>query len=248
MVDFLQNNDRLCSKGSPSVSVSSLTINLFGGVSMLRVALPNGTMEEPTVKFFNNAGITFEKIPRQYRARVRDPKHRASEAVFMRPHIIPYLVAKNHYDLGFTGSDQVMESDGGSVATLTKFNCFNKHEERTWKVVLLGRKEDPAQSIKDIQDGVVILSEYPNITQAALDWNGKKAEVLFSHGATEAHIPHDFPYGVCLAQSHATLEANNLKIIQVISVEMGVIIGSPKRTESREKEMACISLLDDLLR
>lgn len=212
---------------------------------MLRIALPNGTLEEQTVKLFHNAGIRFERSTRRYRAEASDP--RIARVVFMRPHIIPYVVGKGLYDLGITGSDLVAEADGCRATVIAKLR-YGRTQGHDWRLVVLSAQENPATSLREIEDNAAILSEYPRITQKALERVGKRAQIHFSHGSTEANVSNDFPYGVCIASSGTTLKANQLKIIEVLSVETAVIVGGSKRIENREKELASISLVDDLLR
>lgn len=213
---------------------------------MLEIALPNGSLEEQTITFFSKRGIKFVRgNDRRYRAQAND--RRISCVVFMRPHIIPYLVGRGSYDLGITGSDMVAEFDDCQSAVIAKLH-YSRMPDHEWRLVVVGGQDDPATSLKDIKDDVVILSEYPRITKEALERSSKKAKVHFSHGSTEAHVPDDFPYGVCIALSNTTLLANDLKIIEVISVETAVIVGGPSRLQSREKEAAAMSLLKDLLR
>lgn len=212
---------------------------------MLKIAVPNGSLEEQTLQLFRNAGIVLGKNHRRYEAEVNDP--RIARIFFMRPHIIPYLVGRGCYDLGITGSDCVAEADDCPVAVLAKLR-YSGARGHDWRLVFLGGEDDPATSLKDIEDDVTVLTEYPRITQTALGQVGKQAKIHFSRGSTEAHIPHDFPYGVCIASSGTTLKENRLKITEVLSVETAVIIGSPNRVENRDKERTSLSLLDDLLR
>lgn len=211
---------------------------------MLRVALPNGSLEEETVKFFEKADIGFTRTARRYRSETNDS--RIADVVFMRPHIIPYVVGKGLYDLGITGSDLLAEAGDCQSVTIAKLG-YSRAPEHEWRLVLLAGEENPVMRLADIEDDAIILSEYPRTTREALERVGKRARIQFSHGSTEAHVPDDFPYGVCIASRNVTLKANHLKIVHVLSVETAVLIGGPKRTETRERESAAMSLIRDLL-
>lgn len=212
---------------------------------MLKIALPNGSLQSQTVELFHKAGINLEVSGRRYEAKTDD--RRIARAVFMRPHIIPYVVGRGCYDLGVTGSDMIAEAAVPSATVLTKLS-YKREPGHEWRLVLLGGQEDPAMNLQEIKDDACILSEYPRITQEALDHVGKKTTIQFSHGSTEANVPDDFPYGVCIVSSETTLKANGLKIIQVLSVETAVIIGGPTWLENRRKESASNSLMVDLQR
>lgn len=212
---------------------------------MLKVALPNGTMEKQAVKLFESLGIDLRKNHRQYQVKISNS--RVALVTFMRPHIIPHVVGNGSYDLGITGSDCVAEADDCPPVTLAKIK-YGKTNEHDWRLVLFGGQDDPASSLKEIKDNATILSEYPRITQLALHEAGKRAKIHFSHGTTEANVPRDFPYGVGITSSGITLKVNRLKIIAVLSHETAVIIGGPGRLEKRDKELASISLVSDLIR
>lgn len=212
---------------------------------MLRVALPNGSLEKATVELFLSIGIDFMTSHRRYRARSTDP--RITEAVFMRPHIIPYLVGKGSYDLGITGSDLHAEAGDCGASIIGKLRYDLQPPDHEWRLVLLAGENNPVTCLKDIEDDTAILSEYPRTTQEVLELAGKRALIHYSHGSTEAHVPNDFPYGVCIASSGATLKANGLKIIHVLSTEAVVLLGGPKRFQTRERETAAMSLIGDIL-
>ena len=225
-------------------TVCSVTLTRAEEVTMLTVALPNGTLENRTTAFFEKAGIWLRRAHRNYRAKVEDS--RIARVQFMRPQIIPRLVQRGHYDLGVVGSDVVAET-ACEVTVLAKLDFSARGVNREFRIVLVGGCDDPAQKLKDIQPGCTILSEFPRITRLALAQAGLVAQVEYSFGATEAHVPHDFRYGVCIASTGETLAANDLKIIDVLSTETTVIIGGPSRLDGGGKEAAARSLLNDLL-
>jgi ATP phosphoribosyltransferase len=213
---------------------------------MLTMALPNGTLEARTMAFFEKAGIKLGRTPRCYEAYVDDP--RIARVSFMRPQIIPYLVSRGRYDLAVVGSDVVADSDY-SPTILGKLDFSGRGENREFRVVLLGHQEDSVANIGDIPDGSAILSEYPNMTKRALiEAKIRRAFVTPSFGTTEANVPHDFRFGVCIASTEETLRANNLKVIHVLSVETTVVIGGLSRLDGGEKEAAARSLLEDLMK
>lgn len=211
---------------------------------MLELALPNGTLQEHTMVFFKTAGITLELEPRCYTAIVQDS--RITRATFMRPQSIPLAVQMGCCDLGVLGSDQVAET-ACKVTVLEKLDFSGRGNSREFRVVLFGAKDDRAQSINDIPNGCTIFSEFPRLTRRALVKARVRAKVVRSFGTTEANVPWDFPYGVCITSTGETLEANGLKVIEVLSVDTTVIIGGCSWLDGGPKEDAVRSLLADLI-
>lgn len=211
---------------------------------MLKIALPNGTLEKRTVEIFAKTGVQLERRQRCYHAKVKDD--RIERVTFMRPQMIPWMVEEGQYDIGVVGSDVVAET-GRDVTVLSKLD-YSGRGDREFRVVLFGAQDDPVQCMRDIRSYPTILSEFPKTTRRALDTARVLANILFSHGTTEANVPHDFPYGVCVTSTGETLRANGLKIIEVLSIETTVAIGGPSRFKDTKKEHASISLLGDLTR
>lgn len=208
---------------------------------MLRIALPNGTLEERTTALFQKAGIMLERNPRCYTV---FPKKLSAMVSFMRPQHVPLAVERGSYDIGITGSDWVAETSC-RVTVMGKLDYSGKGD-REWKIALVGAKDDPAQGVRSINLKSSILSEFPKLTEAMLKEAGISVPIVFSFGTTEAHIPHDFKYGVCIVSTEETIGANNLKIVEVLSVETAVVIGSSDRFKDSEKEQAARLLINKL--
>lgn len=210
---------------------------------MLDIAACNGTLEKRTVEFFEKAGIPVGRFGRCYH--VNNPHKLISRITFMRPTMIPQLVQAGLYDFAIVGSDVVAESLL-PVAVLTRLDFSARGEKDKWefRVVLLGGRDDPARSLADIPPGCIILSEYPNLTRQALQRFCIDADVSPSPGTTEAHVGHDFDYGVCVASTEETLNANGLKIIDVLSTETTVLVGGSSRLDGGQKEGAARDLFD----
>ena len=174
----------------------------------LNIALPNGSLGEGTLRLFEEANLKIHKDPRRHDAHVDDPL--ISCITFMRPQHIPKLVEKGTYDIGICGVDCVEES-GAHVCQVAELAYGRGNSKGTARIALVASKENPIEALENVEEGSVILSEYPNITKRA--FRNTPVDVLFSYGGTEAHIPRDYLYGVCLTDTGASLEANGLKII-----------------------------------
>ncbi len=173
----------------------------------LKIVLPNGSLEEGTLRLFKEAGLRIQKDSRKHAAFVDSPL--ISRITFMRPQHIPLLVERGTYDVGICGLDCVCESEA-SVAVVTELSFGRGTSNGKTKVVLV---TDETYACTDVPEGSVILSEYPNLTRRTF---GEGMDVRFSYGGTEAHIPGDYQYGVCLTDTGESLERNGLKVQRVL--------------------------------
>lgn len=199
----------------------------------LKIALPNGSLEEGTLRLFEDAGLRGRKSSRKHSAPVDGQL--ISEARFMRPQHIPDLVASGTYHLGICGSDCIKES-GAEVATLAKLLYGRGTSNGCTKVVLVTSEDNPVQGVAEVPPGSLILSEYPNITQQPFAKLGVPVEIRFSYGSTEAHIPTDYQYGVCLTDTGESLEANSLKILAVFFESSTVLIANVSALRGEKAE------------
>ena len=96
---------------------------------MLSIALPNGSLEEGTLKLFEEANLKVLRAPRQHGAKIEDP--RISRVTIMRPQHIPRLVEQGTYDLGVCGQDSILESDAKVSQTVRKRCEFDAERRET---------------------------------------------------------------------------------------------------------------------
>jgi len=76
---------------------------------MLRLALPKGSLEEQTLRLFEDADLTVQRAnSRDYRPTIDDP--RIAEVRILRPQEIPCYVQQGYFDLGITGLDWIQET------------------------------------------------------------------------------------------------------------------------------------------
>lgn len=173
----------------------------------LKIALPNGSLKEGTLRLFEEADLQIKRDGRSHSARIISTLF--SRVTFMRPQHIPKLVENGTYDLGICGFDCVCESEA-TVAIVSPLSIGRGTSNGEAKVVLV---TDENLTSAEVPEGSVILSEYPNITRGAF---GDRVDIRFSYGGTEAHIPGDYRYGVCLTDSGESLAKNKLKVQRVL--------------------------------
>ncbi len=194
----------------------------------LRIALPNGSLEEGTLRLFEEAGLKIKRTPRKHEATIDSPL--VSCVTFMRPQHIPPLVTNEAYDIGICGYDCVVETETAALMNVVSALPIGRGSSNgKAKVVLVAGKEETKT---EIPRDTLVLSEYPNLTRGVL---GKRVNVRFSYGGTEAHIPNDYRYGVCLTDTGESIVTNRLKVVRVLlSTYTGLFASISVAREKRE--------------
>lgn len=142
-----------------------------------KLAVPNkGRLYEPTINLLRDAGIgVIERGSRQLFADTNIPD---LEVVFVRTDDIPNMVESGAADLGITGHDLVLEN-GCNVEEILDLG-YGKA-----RMVAAVHEKSSIDSVEDLEDGVKVATEFPNVTQ---DYFGdKNIEIVLTEvsGATE---------------------------------------------------------------
>ncbi|MGI8492238.1 MAG: ATP phosphoribosyltransferase [Acidimicrobiales bacterium] len=207
---------------------------------MLRLVLPKGSLERATLELFEAADLGVRRGSEvEYRASVDDP--RIDEVRILRPQEIPTYVAEGLFDLGITGRDWVEET-GSEVVSLGELH-YSKVTSNPIRVVLAVADDSPAQSVKDLAEGVRVSTEYPALTERFLTAQGVRADVRVSHGATEAKIPEIADAVVEITETGRALRAAGLRIIDTILVSFTELIANPASYADEAKRHAMEQLL-----
>lgn len=179
---------------------------------MLKIALPKGSLEEPTLKLFADADLEIKKESRGYSPRIKDP--RISQVKILRPQEIPKYVEEGYFDLGIAGLDCIRESDSDVV--LVADLPYSKVSSEPVKMVIAVYEQSPVEKPEQIASGSRVSTEFPSLTKKYFDQLGIPVKIFYSYGATEAKIPELMDVVVDLTETGETLKRNRLKIIGVI--------------------------------
>lgn len=177
---------------------------------ILRVGLPSGSLQEPTLALFAKAGFNINVPRRSYKPTVDDPE---IEIRLLRAQEISRYVEQGYLDCGLTGKDWVTENES-DVQTLCELT-FSKVSSSPTRWVLVVPENSPVQTVKDLE-GKVIATEALNMTRRFLQKNGVKAEVEFSWGATEVKVPDLVDAIVDVTETGSSLRANKLRIVETL--------------------------------
>ncbi len=177
---------------------------------VLRLALPAGSLQEPTIELFRRAGYNVSVASRSYNATLDDPE---IACTLIRVQEMPRYVQDGSVDAGLMGHDWVVENgaDVVEVAELT----YAKTSRRALRWVLAVPDDSPIREVRDLEEKRVA-TEVVNITKQFLERNGVKALVEFSWGATEAKPPEFADAVVEITETGSSLRANKLREIATV--------------------------------
>lgn len=206
-------------------------------MSVIKLGLPKGSLQDATVKLFDKAGYTVAISSRSYFPAIDDPE---IECMLIRPQEMSRYVEHGVLDAAITGLDWILKSDVVKVAELV----YSKQLRSPVRWVVAVPKDSPIQSIRDLA-GKRIATEAVDLTKQFLDENRIEAEVEFSWGATEVKPPYLADAIVELTETGSSLRANNLRIVHEIMHSTTQLIANRQSWEDewKKKKISRIGML-----
>lgn len=189
-------------------------------MNVLRIGIPKGSLQEATTRLFQKAGYPIYLSSRSYTLSFDDPE---LEGMLLRPQEMALYVEKGVLDIGFAGKDWVHES--GAHVHLVAELVYSRATNRPARWVLCVAENSPIRSVEDLNGAVI----YTELVQTAKEWlekQGVRADVRFSHGVTEAKIPHLCDAIVELTETGSSLRANQLRILAEVMETSTVLIAN----------------------
>ena len=188
----------------------------------LRLAIPNGNLQQATVELFNKAGYNMVVRERSYFPSVDDDD---IECMLVRPQEQPRYVQDGIIDAGITGYDWIKET-GANVIEVAEMT-YSKVSRRPTRWVFVVPDESPVKTIKDLE-GKRIATELTNLTRDYLEKHGVSALVEYSFGATEVKPGILADAIVEATETGSSLRANNLRVIDTLIESTPRLIASPQ--------------------
>ena len=180
---------------------------------MLKIVLPKGSLETATLALFDAADLTVVRSSSvEYKASIDDL--RVESVRILRPQEIASYVQEGLFDLGITGRDWIEETSS-DVVSLGELR-YSKATSQPVRVVVAVADSSPAQSAKDLKDGIRVTTEYPEMTRRYFAERGIKADIRLSYGASEAKIPDIADCVVDITETGRALRASGLRIIDTV--------------------------------
>jgi ATP phosphoribosyltransferase len=204
----------------------------------LRLAIPNGNLQQATVELFVKAGYNMSVSARSYHPTVDDPE---IECMLVRPQEHPRYVQDGLIDAGFTGLDLIREA-GAHVVEVLQVNSKVPGFFTRW--VLCVPNDSPIHEVRDLE-GKRIATELVNVTREFLEQRGVNALVEYSYGATEVKVPL---LADAIMESTVTgnsIRANGLRIIDTVIESRPRLIASPEayKDEWKRQKIEDIALM-----
>ena len=185
-----------------------------------KIALPKGSLQDPTIKQLEQAGYIIYTSSRGLRP---DSDDKELDIYLIRAQEISRYLASGFIDCGITGLDWA-SNDEHALIDLAELP-YSRATVRPTKWVLVVPEDSPVKSVQDLE-GKRIATEGVEITRNYLKKNGVNAEVEFSWGATEVKVPDLVDAIVDVTETGASLRANDLRIVDTILTSFPHFYGS----------------------
>ena len=205
----------------------------------LKIAIPKGSLQEPTIELFEKAGYEIYVSSRGYRPASNDPE---LDIYLIRAQEIGRYLGQGFIDCGITGLDWA--SEGGADLVDFAELPYSRATNRPTRWVLVVPEDSPIQKPQDLE-GKRIATEGVGITKRYLDKLGIKAEVEFSWGATEVKVPDLVDAIVDVTETGSSLKANRLRIVDTLLTSFPHFYSSPAAAADswKREKMERISML-----
>ena len=149
----------------------------------LKVAIPKGSLQQPTIELLAKAGYEIYVSARGLRPSSNDPE---LDLYLIRAQEIGRYLGQGFIDCGITGYDWAYEN-GVDLVDLGELP-YSRATANPTRWVLVVPEDSPIRKPEDLE-GKRIATEGVGITERYLKERGIKAEVEFSWGATEVKVP-----------------------------------------------------------
>ena len=200
--------------------------------NLVRLALPDGHQQPPTIEFLNRAGIRLNGYPSTTNNRRPGINIEGVLVKVVRPQDMPLQVANGNFDLAITGRDWLTEHlcqfPSSPVTELLDLKF-----SRVRLVAVVSSElcvEDAAGLSRYLVgngDSLRVASEYVNLADRyARESHLGHYRVIPTWGATEAFLPEDADLLIENTETGRTIARHNLKIIDTLFVSTACLIGN----------------------
>jgi ATP phosphoribosyltransferase len=194
------------------------------GAGALKLVLPKGSLEQATLALFDAADLPVKRgSEREYHGTIDDP--RVERVSLLRPQEIPRYVEDGFFDLGITGRDWIEETEA-DVVSLAELP-YSKQTSSPVRVVLAVHRDLGVTRPDQLQPGLRVSTEFPNLTRRFFDDLGLAARVFPSYGATEAKVPEIVDAVVDLTETGSTLRSHGMVVIATLLTSWTEVVANP---------------------
>ncbi len=210
------------------------------GAGALKLVLPKGSLEQATLALFDAADLPVKRgSEREYHGTIDDP--RVERVSLLRPQEIPRYVEDGFFDLGITGRDWIEETEA-DVVSLAELP-YSKQTSSPVRVVLAVHRDLGVTRPDQLQPGLRVSTEFPNLTRRFFDDLGLAARVFPSYGATEAKVPEIVDAVVDLTETGSTMRSHGMVVIATLLTSWTEVVANRQAAADPERRQA----MDDLV-
>ncbi len=199
-------------------------------MSLIRLAIPKGSLQTSTVELFKDAGWIIGTSSRSYFPSIDDAD---IECALVRAQEVSRYVESGLFDLALTGKDWILENESDVVEVADLIYSKATYKPAKWVLAV-----DEKSSIKKLEDleGKKIATELVNFTKKFFKERNINVEVEFSWGATEAKVVEGLADAIVeVTETGSTIKAHNLKIIDTLLVTNTKLIANKESWKDAKK-------------
>ena len=209
-------------------------------MSLIRLAIPKGSLQTSTVELFRDAGWIIGTSSRSYFPSIDDAD---IECALVRAQEVSRYVESGLFDLALTGKDWILENESDVVEVADLIYSKATYKPAKWVLAV-----DEKSSIRKLEDleGKKIATELVNFTKKFFKERNINVEVEFSWGATEAKVVEGLADAIVeVTETGSTIKAHNLKIIDTLLVTNTKLIANKEswKDPAKRAKIEQISLM-----
>ena len=220
--------------------------------SAVRLALPDGHQQQPTIELLNKAGIRIDDYPSSTGNRRPTTSLAGVMIKVVRPQDMPLQVANGSFDLAITGRDWLMEHLYQFPSSpVIEFLDLKLGKVKIVAVVNEGLSVTDVHSLRQFYAKQVvplrIASEYVNIADKyARDNHLGLCRIIPTWAASEAFLPEDASLLIENTETGQTLAKHKLKVIDTLFESTACLIGSTYTSANSTKGERVKSIVEIL--
>ncbi|MDR9501551.1 MAG: ATP phosphoribosyltransferase [Desulfurivibrionaceae bacterium] len=177
-------------------------------MNILKLGLPKGSLEKPTMELFAKSGWRIKPASRNYFPEVDDPEISCS---ICRPQEMSRYVEDGLLDCGITGKDWILENQS-DVEVITDL-VYSKVSRRPTRWVIAVPGDSSIKCLEDLE-GKIIATELVGYSTRFFQERGINVDIEFSWGATEAKVISGLADAIVeVTETESTIRAHGLRVI-----------------------------------
>jgi ATP phosphoribosyltransferase len=215
-------------------------------VNLVRLALPDGHQQPPTLHLLNKAGIQVDDYPSDTGNRRPTTSLPGVAIKVIRPQDMPLQVANGNFDLAITGRDWLKEHlCQFPTSPVTEFLDLKYGRVKVVAVVSRDMPVDEVYELRQLckqrQTPLQVASEYVNMADKyARDNRLGLYRIIPTWGASEAFLPEDADLLIENTETGRTIARHNLKIIETLFESTACLIGRKDGQSGKDERMKSV--------